>query len=178
MATDTEKRLAITADKQEIQDVLMRYCRGVDRGDAELIASSFHADAVSDLGSGPSSARDSAPRIVEGLNKSGATSMHFIGNVLIEVDDDVAHSEAYFISYLAMTKDGKPYTRARAGRYVDRFERRDGEWKIALRVLVDDWNRLDPVGESQPAVRQGQRSHEDPVWTIRKGAFDPARPRS
>jgi ketosteroid isomerase-like protein len=174
MATDLETRLRLTADKQEIHDVLMRYCRGVDRGDAELIASSFHPDAVSDLGSGPVSARESAPGIAEGLTKRGVTAMHFIGNVLIEVEGDVAYSEAYLISYLAITKEGQAYTRARGGRYVDRFERRDGEWKIALRVIVDDWNRLDPVGETQPPVRQGQRSHEDPVWTIRTGAFDRA----
>src|SRR5207245_5846534 len=112
MDKDLEARLRVTADQQEIHDALMRYCRGVDRGDAELIASSFHADAVSDLGTGPVSAHASAARIVEGLNKMG-TSMHFIGNVLIEVEGDVAYAEAYFISYLAMKREDKDYTRAR-----------------------------------------------------------------
>ena len=26
------------------------------------------------------------------------------------------------------------------GRYLDRFERRDGQWKIAHRLYVMDWN--------------------------------------
>ena len=30
-------------------------------------------------------------------------------------------------------------------RYVDQFERRAGVWKIARRVCVFDWQRMDPV---------------------------------
>jgi hypothetical protein len=99
-----------------------------------------------------------------------------VGNVLVEVEGDVAYAESYFISYLGLERDGAPWTRARGGRYVDRFERRGGAWRIALRVMVDDWSRLDPVGEHQPAQRPGLRSHDDPVWTIRDGTFDAVRP--
>ena len=174
MDATLEARMRATCDKQEIHDVLMRYCRGVDRGDADLIRSAFHPDAISDLGGGPERSQASADRIVESLSKTKGPA-HFVGNVLIELDGDVAWSEAYFISYATVARDGKAFTRARGGRYVDRFERRAGEWRIALRVIVDDWNRVDPVGETQPAARQGQRSHDDPVWTIRTGAFGGAR---
>jgi hypothetical protein len=57
------------------------------------------------------------------------------------------------------------------GRYVDRFERRDGEWRIAARITVHDWSRIDPVTENfehAGRFRQGTRSTDDPVY--RKGA--------
>jgi hypothetical protein len=168
-----ESQLRVMLDKQEIHDALMRYCRGVDRCDADLIRSAFHSDAIDDHGTHRGPASEFVDLIVDGVQKVASMSMHFIGNVLIEVEDDLAYSEAYFVSYLTQTRDGTEYTRSRGGRYVDRFERRNGEWKIALRVVVDDWSRLDPVVErGDVSERQGQRSHSDAVWAIRGGTFD------
>ncbi len=95
--------------------------------------------------------------------------MHFIGNEYVEVDGDSAHSETYFISYATISDSGKSASRSRGGRYLDRFERRDGEWKIARRLLVDEWNRLDdlPAPSAPPAGRVGLRSKDDPVYTFR-----------
>jgi hypothetical protein len=51
----------------------------------------------------------------------------------------------------------------------DRWERCDGEWKIARRVLVDEWSRLDelPAPMTPPAGRVGLRSKDDPFYTFR-----------
>lgn len=38
------------------------------------------------------------------------------------------------------------------GRYLDRYERRDGEWRIAERHIAIDWQRTDPVGAPLQAV--------------------------
>lgn len=139
----------------------MRYCRGADRGDADLIRSAFQPDATSDLGGRHERSQASADRIVESLNTTGGPAI-FLGNVLFKRDGDVPWSEACFISYAALTREGKAYTRS-LRRYVDRFERRAGGWMIALRVIIDDGNRVDPIVETQPAARQGQGSHDDPV---------------
>ena len=59
-------------------------------------------------------------------------------------------------------------TRSRGGRYLDRFERRDGVWKIARRLLVDEWSRLDDLpAPPVPPGRVGLRSKDDPVYTFR-----------
>jgi hypothetical protein len=52
------------------------------------------------------------------------------------------------------------------GRYVDRFERQEGVWKIAHRQVILEWSRLDPVEESYSLVHAvtGQRSREDAVY--------------
>ena len=39
------------------------------------------------------------------------------------------------------------------GRYVDRFERRDGEWKIAHRTVVHEWDKVEHVELAFPPGR-------------------------
>jgi len=64
-------------------------------------------------------------------------------------------------------RDGRRYTRTRAGRYIDRFERRDGTWRIAARSVADDWHRVDEVIATSPESAgwmKGSRSMSDPVF--------------
>jgi len=177
MAELSQAEIRILLDKAQIHDVLMRYSRGVDRGDADLVMSVFHPEATLDMGRGPMS----AATLAEGITKMTATgTMHFIGNEYVEVDGDTAYSETYFISYATVTDTGTATstgagtsaTRSRGGRYLDRFERRDGEWKIARRLLVDEWSRLDelPAPMGPPPGRVGLRSKDDPVYTFREPA--------
>jgi hypothetical protein len=164
--TEYDADVRVLLDKLQIHEALMRYCRGVDRGDAELVLSAFHDDASADYGRGPGS----PSLIAEGITKMTAQgAMHFIGNELVEVDGDTAFSECYFISYATVTQDDQPATRSRGGRYLDRFERRGGEWRIAYRVLVDEWSRMDPIpGPVAPRTGHvGLRSKEDLVYHMR-----------
>jgi hypothetical protein len=149
-------------DRQEIHQVLMMYCRGCDRGDAQMIAAAFHPDGIDNHGS---------PRTAAELAEGAASvymphMMHFTGNVLIELDGDMAYVESYFLSFSSPDEDGKLATRTRAARYLDRFERRDGVWKIAYRLVVDEWARVDPVTEvpGNVGVNTGSRDGNDPVW--------------
>ena len=57
-------------------------------------------------------------------------------------------------------------------RYVDRLERRDGEWRIADRVCAFDWSRIDPiVGEWEfpPEAVRGRRDRDDPRTALAHG---------
>src|SRR3546814_18388330 len=74
--------------------------------------------------------------------------MHIVGNGRVDIDGDIARSESYLVSCQDVLADGVRKTRIRAGRYVDRFERRNGTWKIAARTMIDEWARIDPVGEA------------------------------
>ncbi len=52
MAIDakTEAALRLMLDKQEIHEVMMRYCRAIDRMDEELLRSVYHPDAIDNHG--------------------------------------------------------------------------------------------------------------------------------
>ena len=54
------------------------------------------------------------------------------------------HAESYFLSVIRV--DGAEKLRLTAGRYVDRLERRDREWRIADRVVVLEWYGSMPGG--------------------------------
>jgi hypothetical protein len=44
------EEVRVMRDKQSIYEVLVRYCRGVDRCDEDLIRSTFHDDSYDDHG--------------------------------------------------------------------------------------------------------------------------------
>jgi hypothetical protein len=124
-------------DRQAIVDCLHRYSRGLDRHDPELLASAYWEDALDHHGEflGPPS--EFVPWANELHEAAWAGHTHFLDPGAIEIDGDVAHSECYCL-WVLRRKDGSGVDIG-GGRYVDRFERRDGEWRIAARELVVDW---------------------------------------
>ena len=174
MALDahTEERLMRLLDEREIHDVLTRYCRGVDRCDRELIASCYHPDAVDDHGNWQVDGVAAAQHIVSLVKPGRDSAMHFLGNVRIEVEDGIAFAESYVLAFRAFRRGERPYTRTRAVRFIDRFTKRDGEWRISERVVADDWNRIDEVIEAMADTdrfRYGTKDRADPVYGIRRG---------
>lgn len=112
-------------------------------------------------------------------------TMHAICNELVEVDGDTAYSEAYFVAYHRFNKvtlfglpviedrgtggvdSGREYKLTLGGRYVDRFERRQGVWKIANRVVAYEWDSLEPAGRQSNGfhpVFYSLRSRDDIVY--------------
>lgn len=172
MTQDLLARLQILLDERDIREVLLRYCRGVDRCDAGLIASCYHEDSVDDHGNwyldGPSVAGH-----VVGIVKPGtAVDTHFTGNILIDVQGDTAYAESYLLAFRDFERDGRSYTQTRSLRYVDRFERRDGQWRIGERAVADGWNRVDEVVQRQKdndLYRRGTKDDQDMVYAIRRG---------
>ena len=91
--------------------------------------------------------------------------MHFMGNVLVdEITEDSARAETYAVAYhrRETTADIEGKDDIFGIRYVDRFEKRDGRWLIAHRVVATEWRRV----ESVPA--NGTRGAVG-VWGTRDG---------
>jgi len=143
--------IAQLLDKQAIAEVVLRYCRGVDRRDDELIRSAYHQDVWEHHGAYRGRTADDFVTYANGRSDLFETVCHYVCNQLIELDGDVAFSETYAIAvHVARTEDGVSHTTF-GGRYVDRMERRDGRWGIADRVVVCDWSRVDQVDEWERA---------------------------
>jgi len=123
-------------DRLEIQDLIASHARGHDRLDADLITATYHEDGVDEHGH----AINVGAHYAEWANAvhAGGSLLHLhnITTHLCEIVGDVAHCESYVIVGL-LNNDGKT-ARLINGRYVDRIERRDGRWKIALRRATVD----------------------------------------
>jgi hypothetical protein len=140
--TDTaDADIAELIDRENITRVLFRYCRAIDRCDKELLRSVYHPDAIDDHGIFRGLGWDFVEFVIPLLENMGPTS-HALTNCLIEIEGDSAYSESYVTAFhsAVRTEDGIVDIIA-GGRYVDRFERRHGEWRIADRVVVVDWNQ-------------------------------------
>ena len=123
-------------DRQSILDCMTRYCRGVDRRDHDLISSVYHPDAIDDHGAFVGS-REEFVEWGRLRNETGPiTTQHHITNHSCEIDGDIAHAETY---YLFNARNRDETLVAAGGRYVDRLERRDGEWRIAQRYCLVEW---------------------------------------
>jgi len=144
-----EEALQRLVDEAAIRKVHMRYCRGIDRADFELIRSCYHPDAIDDHGEFVGGVDGFIDYCRAGLPNFLSTT-HFTGNQIIEVDGDVAWGETYARAYhrVPPESEGAPMKDLVVNtRYVDRFERRNGEWKIAHRTVVVDTDRVDIVNE-------------------------------
>ena len=160
MAPDPQK-VQEWLDKQEIREVLVRYCRGIDRLDEELIRSCYHPDSTDDHGGYKGNGQAFAKYVVDVLGKHAESTTHMIEQSLIDVDGDVAHAETYVLANHTARREGALWLETFAGRYIDRLERRAGEWRIADRTVVHDWSRVRPLEETFPndAFVQGQRGN-------------------
>ena len=143
---DTETMVRELYSKQRIREVIMTAARASDRGDKTLLKSCYHPDALEDHASTFSG---KAYDYIDGVGKRKSTTnavtvrsmQHFIGNILVTLDGDVAWVESYTVVFARMLKAGQDYDTFTGGRYCDRFECRDGAWKISYRKIVYDWNR-------------------------------------
>lgn len=157
-------------DRQEIEDVLVSYARGADRGDVDLIAAAYHADAIEDHGGvfvGP--AADYVAMLAKIL-LSAPLMTHLCTNIAIELDGDRALSECYFLTFSRRESTDDRYDSLTMARCIDRFERRDGQWRIAHRRLAWEWNHEMPIAETwgrgtiipdlSKAIRGAKKPHD------------------
>jgi len=161
-----DRRLDELLSRNEIYEVLTRYCRGVDRCDVELLRSVYHEDAVDDHGMFKGLGRDFAEWIVAWELENIRGCQHFIGNFSCEIEGDTAFTETYCISFSEGMSGGNATV---YNRYIDRFERRDGVWKIADRRVVLDLTRTDeaspPFGDVPGwDFTWGRRDRSDAVY--------------
>jgi hypothetical protein len=156
-------------DKQACTELVYKFARALDRCDEAMIRSVFHADATDDHGQFKGNVDEFCAWVMPVLATMERTQ-HLIGNVLVEVAGDVARAESYFIaSHDVKDAAGAPMRLTVAGRYLDRFERRGGDWRIAHRKFVSDWSanepRTDVWDRSAASPRHfGTRGKADPLY--------------
>ncbi|MBV7265309.1 nuclear transport factor 2 family protein [Erythrobacter ani] len=170
-STSADQSLHALADRIAIEEVLARYCRGIDRCDADELARVFTDDAEIDYGDGPKPVDATIDGLMAGLGAMRLTQ-HNIGNVLCDVDGDAARAETYCVAlHILPGTDGEPDVElVVGGRYLDRLVKSDGRWRIANRIYIMDWNRQQAStmqhrgGLFDTLNRHGARAPGDPSY--------------
>lgn len=160
-------RLQQLADKQEIYELSCSYMRGQDRLDPQLHRSVFWDDAWCAYGiydGGP----DGFVEFAQQALRDHAANQHLIGQVQIELQGEEAYGEVYYQAFhRILAADGSERDLFVSGRYVDRYERRNGSWKIAYRSELVDWVRDEPAADEwfkNSAMIPGARKPADPLY--------------
>ncbi len=132
-----ESKLRDLIDRQAIWDVIMRYARGIDRLDREMVRSCYWDDAIDDhhgYVGGPDYFIDVTFATARAMSH---VQHHGLSNHSCEIDGDDAHCETYY-TFIGSNIE-MPHLLS-MGRYIDHLQRRGGEWKYANRVTVIEKN--------------------------------------
>jgi hypothetical protein len=163
-----EAKMEELLDRQAIFECIKRNARGNDRFDKDLVTASYHSDGLHEVGAN----RVPGPAYGEHANQAHGklfdATLHNVTMHSCEIDGDVAHAESYSLG-MFLDKGGET-GRVLAGRYIDRLEKRDGEWRIVLRrstveVALEGRAAL-PTGALLPGsgYLRGSRDRADPSY--------------
>lgn len=165
--------MSASDDRQAIHDVVLRYCRAVDRLDFAGIRAVYAADGVDHHTGFSGPADDFVAWLQKGLPFLDGT-MHLVANHLVELNGDQAVSETYGTA----THWRAPYDDARTNftsgfRYVDHFVRTEDGWKIRERFAIREWARSDagrilPNNVGDPSGPRAHRGDDDPLAVLRR----------
>jgi len=170
-------------DRQAIADCIHRYTRGMDRHDKELALSAYHPDAIDDHGLYCGVAKDFIDWACWFHDQYQTLHHHYVTNHSVELDGDTAHAETYWL-FVGVNKDPAHPLMMSGGRYIDRFERRQGKWGIAARSCIIEWQgdlaKVDApqefaaaaVAAGVPAWNRSDISYERP-FNVKRKAMPP-----
>lgn len=124
--------------REKIRNCIINLARGEDRRDAELITASYWRDSTTDYGVFKGSFDEYLAWVVPGSPAIPCTQ-HILGQTFIELKGDVALAETHVTSYHRINMGSEERDTVIGGRYLDRLEKRNGEWRIAQRTMLYDW---------------------------------------
>ena len=124
--------------REKIRDCLARLARGEDRRDATLIGACYWPDSLTDYGVFRGNFDEYLAWVVPGSPAIPVTQ-HVLGQSVIDLKGDVALAETQVVSYHRVNMGEEERDTVIGGRYLDRFEKRDGAWRIAERTMLYDW---------------------------------------
>jgi SnoaL-like domain len=158
--------IAQLLDRAAIGDLILQYCRGIDRFDRATVEACFHPDATDTHGSFTGTIGEFIDWAFHLLERYDST-MHLVANQLITLSGDRAVSEAYGIAYHRSSNPDPRRNLTVGFRYVDLVERRsDQTWRIAERVATTEWVTAPATTEHWPIPADsavGTRDHTDPI---------------
>jgi ketosteroid isomerase-like protein len=148
--------------KDEIRDLVLLYCRGIDRKDIDLLHSLYTQDSTDlhgDFFQG--SGKDYVDFFAQNLDRVPYLG-HHVCNHLISVDGDKAHGEVYALAiHIVSDGQGGFSEDIICVRYLDNYRKENGQWRFARRRVVFDLRNVRDVSYSQPRESGGDLSYTE-----------------
>jgi ketosteroid isomerase-like protein len=162
--TSTDTGLQEMLDEFHLRRLVHAYCRAVDRGDLAQLQNLYHHDAVDAHGGFSAGGADDFLNQLAASRPYIRSMQHHITTVNFAVSGDTAEGEIYMIAtHTLATGDGKVDVVV-GGRYLDKYEKRNGAWKFVNRTIVTDCayvNDPSTVDLSHPITRDTPRGTPD-----------------
>jgi hypothetical protein len=135
---DINQELLALLEREKIRDCIACLARGEDRRDAELIKQCYWPDSTTDYGVFVGSFDQYLAWVVPGSPAIPVTQ-HVLGQTVIKLKGEIASCETHVNSYHRINMGAEERDTVIGGRYLDRLEKRGGEWRIAQRTMLYDW---------------------------------------
>lgn len=156
-------------DREAIREMIHRYCQAVDRCDLGMLKSCYWEDGYDDHGFFAGNAHEFAEYVIPCLEKVDS-SMHSITNTRFKFDGDRCACASQWAVTHRLAHDGGFTDFLHQGRYLDVWEKREGEWKLLHRVIAGDLDRWVHTLNIQSALDgpndplRGCRGDKDPGY--------------
>jgi len=161
-------------DRADIRDCLVRYCRGIDRLDWDLAETAYHPDAIDNRGAITANPKEYLAWSRLNIEPASWTS-HNLSNITYDIAGDTAHTETYVMTFVG-SPDEREVTIGGA-RYISRFERRDGEWRLIRQETAMDYRFTANAEQLPDAALRGRRNRTDRSYDRPLDLTDEARAR-
>lgn len=173
--------------EQAARKAVTCYSRGADRCDPDIMKSAFHPDAEVRFGNYDGHYEEFCESIVAG-NMTMNYTTHTVVNEYYDIDaaSGTGVGEIYVLAFFSLSdggdamevedskegqsEGGQEYLVA--GRYIDKYECRDDDWRIVLRQYVIDWSRTSEYSGGDPnklfegIIYKGAQNRDDVSYSI------------
>ncbi|MHA0286342.1 nuclear transport factor 2 family protein [Mycobacterium sp. C3-094] len=164
----TDPNLTLMLDEFALQRLVHRYCRAVDRGDADLLRSLYHAGASDRHGGFSTGTATDLVAQITAARPYLRAMQHHVTTVNFAIDGDAAEGEVYMLATHTLAAGDHDVDVIVGGRYLDTYEKRSGRWGFTHRMIVTDWARVSDPSQTDlrhPITRHtaiGSPGDDDP----------------
>jgi hypothetical protein len=132
------------AARAALQRLVTAYSRAVDRRDFPLLRSLYHDDGFEEHGRMFKGDADAYVEFVKKALSAYEATVHYVVNTNFEIAGDEAEGEVHKINYHRVG-GADSHEIITGSRSLDRYRRRNGEWRFLSRSVTLDWAVQRPV---------------------------------